>query len=71
MPKRRPQHQPQLITQLFAMLLLVVGVGVALYPFYSGALNTMLDGPGWRKSIAKIRPPLSNSEPHWPRPTRC
>lgn len=50
MPKRRPQHQPQLITQLFAMLLLVVGVGVALYPFYSGALNTMLD----RARVAQV-----------------
>lgn len=50
MPKRRPQHQPQLITQLFAMLLLVVGVGVALYPFYSGALNTMLD----RARVARV-----------------
>lgn len=50
MPKRQPRARQHLVTQAIAFILLVIGVAVALYPFYSGALNTLLD----RARVARV-----------------
>lgn len=47
MAKRPRQH---VVTQAIAFVLLLAGFAVALYPFYSGALNTMLD----RARVARV-----------------
>ncbi len=47
---KHPRPRQHLVTQAIAFILLLAGIGVALYPFYSGALNTMLD----RARVARV-----------------
>ncbi|WP_179393917.1 class C sortase [Lacticaseibacillus absianus] len=43
MAKRHPRPRAHLVTQIIAFLFLIFGAAVALYPFYVGALNDMID----------------------------
>lgn len=50
MPKKKAHHQLG-ITRIIGGLLLLVGVTVALYPFYIGSLNDLLD----QQRVAKVQ----------------
>ncbi|WP_225048545.1 class C sortase [Lacticaseibacillus kribbianus] len=50
MAKKHPRARGHLITQAIAVILLMIGVVVALYPFYVESLNSLLDA----RRVAKV-----------------